>query len=798
MIANRRKSEVNTLKEEGNRLFRAGDYYAAISCYTQALNVAGNKPDPVLFSNTAAGCLKVEMYPQAERTARTALRGDHKNVKARYRRGMARMGMKRYRGAIVDFKTLIAHGHGSDEVRKALRDAEKALDDGLNTLSDEDYASDDYAYPGFDQPMDDDLEQDQSGTSDCEHAGNGIACRAYNHSGCSRGSKSCPFSHKPDKKSVRDDLGKNVCMRFLLNSCKTGAEKCAYSHTRAYLPEWGWWHNPETLEANRRFLAMYDGVRPDEVIFTDMFFDTGSAIPYEGEAATWLPLPVPPPRPNEKRKNKKKIQEQTPAVSSDVFVMLVVLEDDGFWHEIHDHLLKALRSKTTLKQATAKAQVQALLATPGLAGILVVDAGIARKANASIADELAAYVKRGGTVVIGGQFSNHITPKEMKTLTQKFGLPWTMGDYHRTTHARNPGSATVQRNPSLPKSYSMKAVHIAGADSAAALYGPTDNSRIESHVFAPEKIGKLTQYPAVHTRVGQGYLGYIGDVNGENDSTAPVLAMLGLLDAPLPSVQPAPSQPQPSTTPKASTSSSTAAPKVSTSSSTTAPRASTSSASTVPTALPSSSSSTTASSDKTIAIIALSGMLDMFESIHAHLVTSLKDKAKVVSVTTLAQAKKVLQAPAPAGVLIVDAAVTEKKYKDFVPSLVSYVGNGGSLVFAGAFSSFARPLNMNKLWKAFGMGWEAASYHRMEFEKELDHATVARNPSLPTKYSMKALQLKNIGSSGLYSEGLPESPIVHKRIRSGYLGYVGDVNGENETTPCVLAMLGLLDAELLQ
>ncbi|KAL1683383.1 hypothetical protein EV122DRAFT_176769, partial [Schizophyllum commune] len=246
-------------------------------------------------------------------------------------------------------------------------------------------------------------------------------------------------------------------------------------------------------------------------------------IPAEGEESL---LRGPPSlRQNKNKKGKGKKQQVS---ASEAFVLIVVLEDDGFWHDIHAHLLKDLRAKIAVRQSTSKNEIRELLASPDLAGVLVVDAGIARRRNASLADELAAYAKRGGAVVIGGQFSNHITPSEMKALTQRFGLSWTMGDYHRTTHTRNAQNAIVQRNPSLPKSYSMKAVHIAGADPAAAMYGPTEDSKLQSMVFAPVKIDKLSEYPVVHARVGDGYLGFIGDVNGETESTHPVLAMLGL------------------------------------------------------------------------------------------------------------------------------------------------------------------------------------------------------------------------------------------------------------------------------
>ena len=67
----------------------------------------------------------------------------------------------------------------------------------------DDYDSLDPAWPPIDY-----FELDQasvSDSSDCNHTGNGFACRFYNHAGCSKGER-CAYSHAPDEKSIRDDL----------------------------------------------------------------------------------------------------------------------------------------------------------------------------------------------------------------------------------------------------------------------------------------------------------------------------------------------------------------------------------------------------------------------------------------------------------------------------------------------------------------------------------------------------------------------------------------------------------------
>jgi hypothetical protein len=73
----------------------------------------------------------------------------------------------------------------------------------------------------------------------------------------------------------------------------------------------------------------------------------------------------------------------------------------------------------------------------------------------------------------------------------------------------------------------MKTVHLKGIAPETIVYGSTSQSLTQSMVFAPSPVD-LSEAPVVYTRVEQGFLGYIGDVNGEDESTNVILSMLGL------------------------------------------------------------------------------------------------------------------------------------------------------------------------------------------------------------------------------------------------------------------------------
>lgn len=71
----------------------------------------------------------------------------------------------------------------------------------------------------------------------------------------------------------------------------------------------------------------------------------------------------------------------------------------------------------------------------------------------------------------------------------------------------------------------MKALHVANAAFDDRIYGPTSTSETQSNVFPAMSVDQW-QSPAVLGRCGNGYLGYLGDVNNEQCSQAILMAMI--------------------------------------------------------------------------------------------------------------------------------------------------------------------------------------------------------------------------------------------------------------------------------
>lgn len=209
----------------------------------------------------------------------------------------------------------------------------------------------------------------------------------------------------------------------------------------------------------------------------------------------------------------------------EIFVFLL---GDSFSQEVHSHLMNMLAGKSNIKQATNAQEALRLFGQNNCPkGVLVADPGIIKAKN-DVSQKLADYVRNGGTLVLGGCFSSHIRPSDLGSYMRgKWDLPWEVGSYHRTTMFLN--REVVNRPASgLLSSYSHKAVFLKNVDPNMAWYVATDRSEIESLVPMPGPGIDHSQTSIAFAKFGNGWIGYVGDVNGEQGTTAVVLEMLGL------------------------------------------------------------------------------------------------------------------------------------------------------------------------------------------------------------------------------------------------------------------------------
>lgn len=204
--------------------------------------------------------------------------------------------------------------------------------------------------------------------------------------------------------------------------------------------------------------------------------------------------------------------------SSDIFLLSLAYQ--SFFDEMYSSLIDSIRNSFQMKRAkTAKGAIQYLLMNSPKA-ILVTDEGLAKAEHVPVLDLVVSYVRNGGLMIAGFHFPNFTAMGDFdKFFNEGFGLPWKYGDYHRTNFGFNHSCslpATVVSN-SFPPPYSMKAVHIKNAEPHEKIFVPITGAKTQSLVFPPEEVDQ-TQAAVVGTKVGDGFIVYIGDVNSEKES----------------------------------------------------------------------------------------------------------------------------------------------------------------------------------------------------------------------------------------------------------------------------------------
>ncbi|KAJ4494355.1 hypothetical protein C8R41DRAFT_829828 [Lentinula lateritia] len=293
-VNERKKAAAEKLKDKGNNVFKAGKYSQAVDFYKQACKTY--KPLPVYMSNLAAALIKLERWDEAEMAADHAILVDPTLLKGYFRRGVARRHYGKPKGAVRDFERCLEMDPNCAEFKTELEAARKERDEenkrqGYNEDDADRYDVDsDYeAKLVFNLGRDFAPERTvhvldcPSDSEEHQHKGKGkgkgvkLPCRYYNHKGCQFG-KVCRYKHAPDDRSIRDELGRNVCLHFLIDRCKFG-DQCWYAHEKMYLPSNGWW-NEENLGG---WQELYDLVKED---MDDGVFDRiGSAM--NGTADIW-------------------------------------------------------------------------------------------------------------------------------------------------------------------------------------------------------------------------------------------------------------------------------------------------------------------------------------------------------------------------------------------------------------------------------------------------------------------------------------------------------------------------------
>ncbi|GJJ10877.1 hypothetical protein Clacol_005105 [Clathrus columnatus] len=235
----------------GNDLFHAGHYDQAADYYAEAS--ALDTTELIYPATWAALELKRHRYDRVEIAATLALKIHPRFMSARYVRLQGRKASGLYKSALQDARACLRINPESIDAEQEIHELELMLQNRVQLAPTSDNENKHFEFQSdnlTDHPHENEVPtkfsaEDWSDTEDSMHVGNDIPCRYYNHNGCARG-EHCKFSHAFDVFSVRDRLGQNICLFYLVGICKFGG-RCNYSHSKSALPEDGWWNEPEAV-----------------------------------------------------------------------------------------------------------------------------------------------------------------------------------------------------------------------------------------------------------------------------------------------------------------------------------------------------------------------------------------------------------------------------------------------------------------------------------------------------------------------------------------------------------------------
>jgi len=126
-------------KSQGNAHFKAAKYDSAIQCYTRAIEAS---PDTaVLYSNRAMALLKTNDFASAESDCTRCLELDSSQIKALFRRGLARKGLKKYHLALRDFESALKLKPEDKAALKQKREMKQKMDAMLKRSKERQFGS---------------------------------------------------------------------------------------------------------------------------------------------------------------------------------------------------------------------------------------------------------------------------------------------------------------------------------------------------------------------------------------------------------------------------------------------------------------------------------------------------------------------------------------------------------------------------------------------------------------------------------------------------------------------------------
>lgn len=204
-------------------------------------------------------------------------------------------------------------------------------------------------------------------------------------------------------------------------------------------------------------------------------------------------------------------------------VVLMMIWGSGGIEDDWDEWLPALKSKVNVRLIqTRQAALDFLTKGSRHIPVILADGGLARKQERGLQQLLARFVQTGGVVVLAFYLAHRTTQDELDSLFADFNLPWRRGDRLMDYFAPNNDSSHISAF-AFDDNYKQMAQQLRNVELEDAVYLPNTET--------VPKMGDIEQVPAALGRCGGGWVGFIGDLDGEIKPIPILLYMCGVMES---------------------------------------------------------------------------------------------------------------------------------------------------------------------------------------------------------------------------------------------------------------------------
>lgn len=167
--------------------------------------------------------------------------------------------------------------------------------------------------------------------------------------------------------------------------------------------------------------------------------------------------------------------------------------------------------------------------------VFITDELIATPRYSAVWGAVIRYMQAGGTAICMGHFSCRLPTQYFRTFFSRAGLPWEFDGFELSQSLLNVDFLPREITDILPSSHFAKAVHLKNVGDASwyrlqHIVKTRSDDDVQMTDEQPSRNVQLLKdsSPVAMAQVGQGYLGFVGDVNSSEESNLVMIAMCGL------------------------------------------------------------------------------------------------------------------------------------------------------------------------------------------------------------------------------------------------------------------------------